>query len=188
MQLPLQVSFRNMDPSDILEANIREKAAKLDKFCDRIMSCRVMVEAPHKHHRKGNRYHVRIDLKVPNEEIAINREPSQHHSYTDVYVAVRDAFDAAKRKLEDYTERRKMHVKHHDVPPPGEVAELHMTEGYGRISTVDGRDIYFHRNSLINGDFEKLQVGVQVKYDEELGEEGPQASTVWVVNKHQGME
>ena len=77
MEIPLQITFRNMPPSEAIEDNIREKLSKLESFYDRIMSCRVIVEAPHRHHRKGNVYEVRIDLTVPGGELVINRSPKR---------------------------------------------------------------------------------------------------------------
>ena len=91
MQLPLQITFRNMDPSDAVEANVREKAAKLDGFLENIMACRVVVEAQHRHHHKGNLYSARIDITVPGHEIVVSRTPGKDHAHEDVYVAVRDA-------------------------------------------------------------------------------------------------
>jgi ribosome-associated translation inhibitor RaiA len=100
-----------MLPSPAIETNIRGKAAKLDDFYEKIMGCRVLVEAPHRHHRKGKLYHVRIDLTLPGGEIVINREPSRHASHKDLYVAIRDAFSAARRKLQDFIRRRRDVVK-----------------------------------------------------------------------------
>ncbi|MFN7086986.1 MAG: HPF/RaiA family ribosome-associated protein [Burkholderiales bacterium] len=184
MQLPLQITFRNLGRSEAIEAKVRERAQQLDRFYDRIMSCRVAVEALHKHHRRGNRYHVRIDVTVPGGELVANREPDEHHGYTDVYVAIRDAFDAICRQLEDYARRQSRAVKTHEVPPHGRVVELYPDEDYGRIETPDGRLIYFHRNSVVDADFDKLQTGTEVRFNEETGERGPQASTVHVVGKH----
>jgi ribosome-associated translation inhibitor RaiA len=107
MQLPLQVSFRHMQHSDAIEAIVRQKAAMLDKFADRIMGCRVVVEPSGKHHEHGNLYEVRIDLTVPGEEIAVTREPGEHTEYKDIHVALRDAFDSARRQLEDYVRRQR---------------------------------------------------------------------------------
>ena len=103
---------------------MRERAGKLDKFYDQIMTCSVMIEAPHGHHYKGNLYHIRIDLTVPNGEIVINRDPGDHHAHEDVYVAIRDAFDAARRKLQDYGRKRRGDVKSHEVSPHGIMSEL----------------------------------------------------------------
>ena len=183
MQLPLQVSFRHMDHSDAIEALVREKAARLDKFASDIMSCRVVVEPAGKHHQHGNLYEVRIDLTVPGEEIAVTREPSEHVEYKDVHVALRDAFDAARRKLEDYVRRRRRAVKAHEVPPYGRVSRFFPDEDYGFIETPDVREIYFHRHSVLHDAFDRLQVGTEVTFVEEEGEKGPQASTVRLVGR-----
>jgi ribosome-associated translation inhibitor RaiA len=106
MKLPLQIAFRNLSHSEAVEEAVREKAEKLDEFCDRIMRCRVVIEVPHRHHEHGNVYQVRIDLTVPGEEIVVSREAPKHVPDKDVHVAIRDAFDAARRQLEDYVRRR----------------------------------------------------------------------------------
>ncbi|MGA7594008.1 MAG: HPF/RaiA family ribosome-associated protein [Gallionella sp.] len=108
MQLPLQITIRDFEQSDALEAHIRVKAGKLDEFFGQIMSCRVVVEMPHKHHQQGKNYTVRIDIGVPGNEIVVNRDHAE-----DVYVALRDAFDAAKRQLEDYARKIRGDVKTH---------------------------------------------------------------------------
>jgi len=184
MQLPLQIVFRNLEWTEAIAEKIRERAAKLDQYCDSIMSCRVAVEAQHKHHRRGHHYHVRIDVTVPEAEVVASREPDEHHAYTDVYVAIRDAFNTMQRQLEDYERRRRRQVKAHEVPPHGRIVELYPAEDYGRIETPDGRLIYFHRNSVLKADFDALQVGAEVRFVEEMGERGPQASTVHPVGKH----
>jgi ribosomal subunit interface protein len=184
MKLPLQVTFRNMDHSESIEANVRERASKLDQFFEHIMCCRVVVEASHRHHHKGNLYHVRIDMTVPRGELVVSRDPGQHQAHEDPYVAVRDAFNAARRQLENYIRKLRHEVKTHEVPPHGKVIELVPPEDYGRIETPDGRLVYFHRNSLINGDFDKLNEGDEVRFDESMGDNGPQASTVRLVGKH----
>lgn len=184
MKLPLELVFRNLPQSDAIEAKVRERASKLDVMFPDIMSCRVVVEADHKHHYKGNLYHVGIDITVPGAELVVNREPHNNHAHEDVYVAIRDAFDAMRRRLEDYARRRRRDVKAHASPPHGHIVELQADEGYGLIETSDGRTIYFHRNSVLNGDFGHLKVGDRVRFTEEMGELGPQASTVHVEGKH----
>lgn len=188
MQLPLQVSFRNMPPSDAIEAAVRERAARLDRFFDRIMACRVVVEAPHQHHRKGKLYHVRIDLTVPGEELVVSREPAEHHAYEDVYVAIRGAFDEARRQLEDYVRRHREWKKPRVRPPHGRISRLFKEEGYGFLETADGREVYFHRNSVLREGFDRLEIGTEVRFDEEKGEEGPQASTVEIVGRERKHE
>ena len=207
MEIPLKVTFRNMPPSKAVEDNIREKAAKLDSLFDRIMRCQVIVEAPHRHHHKGKAYQVRIDLTVPGGELVINRapprlaaapeagieesttelaenhEPSKHAAHEDVYVAIRDAFNAAGRKLQDHARRQSGAVKLHEGPPRARVAKLFPEERCGFLETPDGREIYFHGNSVLQPGFDDLDVGAEVYFAEEQGEKGPQASTVRCVEK-----
>lgn len=109
MQTPLQITFRDVPHSDAMEAHIREKAAKLESFFSPIMACHVTVELPHKHKHQGKRFCVHIDIHVPGSELVVN----QHH-HEDAYVALRDAFDAAKRQLENYARKLRGEVKHHN--------------------------------------------------------------------------
>ena len=179
MRLPLQISFRNMSRSEALERTIAEHAEKLARFSDRITGCRVLVETRHRQHQ-GNLYHVRIELALPGREIVVGQEPALHRAYEDVYVAMRDAFNAAARRLEDYARRRDHRLRVHEAPPRGRIVRLYRGKGFGFIGTPDGREIYFHRNSVVNGEFVRLEVGDPVRFHEESGEEGPQASTVHV--------
>lgn len=119
MRIPLQITIRDIEHSEALETRIRDKAIQLEEFFDHIISCRVVVEVPHKHHQ-GRQFSVRIDIGVPGNEIVVNRDHAE-----DVYVALRDAFDAAKRQLEDYA--RKLHgdVKTHQPKrQPQEIDEV----------------------------------------------------------------
>ncbi len=186
MQVPLQITFRHMDSSEALAARIRERAEELDHFFDRIVSCRVAVELQNARHQKGNLFRVRVDLTVPGREIVVGRDPSADQSHEDAYVAVRDAFDAARRLLEDYVRERRGEVKLHAVPDHGRVARLIAEQDYGFITTDNGSEIYFHRNSVANGDFDKLEVGDEVRFVMQESESpiGPQASTVVALGKH----
>ncbi len=182
MQIPLQITFRDMKQSDAIEKAVREKAEKLNQFAQ-IMSCRVVIEMINKHH-KNTLYQISIDMTVPGKEIVVSRDHGIDHSHEDVYVAIRDAFDAARRQLQDFHRISHQKVKAHDVPPHGRVSELNANEGYGRIETADGRSVYFHRNSVLNDEFSRLDVGSEVRFSEEQGDEGPQASSVQKVGKH----
>ena len=184
MQQPLQITYRDFPRSDALDADIRDKAAKLEQFYDRIMACRVVVEAPHSHHHQGNLFHIRIDLTVPGSELVVKRAPKEHHAHEDPYVAVRDAFDAARRQLQDYARKQRGKVKNHETPSHGKVSEIIPMQDFGRIQGSSGKDIFFHRNSVIEGDFDSLQIGDEVWFSEEPGEDGLQASTVHIVGKH----
>jgi cold shock CspA family protein len=173
-----------MAHSDTIEALVRDKAAHLDTFADHIMSCRVVVEPAGKHHLHGNLYEVRIDLTVPGEEIAVTCEPSEHTEYKDIQVALRDAFDSARRRLEDYVRRRRGTVKAHEATPHGRVSKLFPDEGYGFIDTPDGREVYFHRHSVLHEGFDRLAIGTEVAFVEEEGKKGPQATTVRPAGRH----
>ena len=176
--IPVQVTFRSMDPSEAVEANVREKAEKFERFSRHLMSCRAVIEAPHRHGRKGKLYHVRIDLGVVGGELVVTHQGPQDHGHEDVYVAIRDAFDAATRQLEDYERKQRGKVKTHEAPVHGRI--VGMTHDHGFIATSDGREIYFHRNSVIGGDFEALEAGDEVRLviHPGEGEKGPQAVNV----------
>lgn len=121
MRIPLEVIFRHMEPSAAAEARIAEKVAKLEQFYDQLTRCQVVVEAPHEHHRQGKLFHVSIDLTVPGGELLVTRgHHHQSHAHEDVYVAIRDAFDAARRRLEDYARQQRGDVKRHAQPQVGE--------------------------------------------------------------------
>ncbi len=179
MQIPLQITLRDMPPSEAVETRIREKAQKLDSFYDRIMSCRVVVESPQRHQHQGKLHSVRIDLSVPGAELVVNRV-----EHEDIYVAIRDAFNAIGRKLEDYARRQRGDVKVHDVPHHGRITKIFPVQGYGFIETPDRRELYFNRNSVVEAEFEQLEIGAEVSYVEEQGNEGPQARRV-SAGKHQ---
>lgn len=116
MRLPLQINFRNVDPSPALESVIREQAAKLERFCQYITSCRVVVEIPHRHQHQGKLYSVRIDMTVPQGELAVDRQHPLDHTHEDAAVAVHDAFDAARRILQEHVQRARGDVKRHSQP------------------------------------------------------------------------
>ena len=184
MKIPLQITFRHMEASPALETRIREEAERLDKFFDHIMSCRVVVESPHKHHHQGRLYNLHIDLTVPGKEIVVTRDHHDKHAHEDVFVTVRDAFNSMQRQLQDYVDLHRSDVKLHETPLHGRVAELVKMEDYGRIETPDGRMIYFHRNSVLGDAYDDLEIGSEVRFTEEAGDEGPQASTVKMIGKH----
>ncbi len=184
MQIPLQIRFRNIEPSAAVEAAVRKRAEQLERFDDRITSCLVTIEIGHKHRHKGNLYHVVIDVRTPSGEVVVSRMPNDKPAHADVYVAIRDAFNAARRQLQDKQREVQGKVKAHETPPHGSISELQPTEDYGRITDSDGREIYFHRNSVVNGSFDDLEVGAEVRFIEESGDQGPQASSVYLIGKH----
>lgn len=179
MQTSLQITMRDVPRSDALEDHIRQKVAKLESFYPHLVGCRVVVEVPHKHKHQGRQFNVRLDITVPGGEIVVNREADG-----DVYVALRDAFDAAKRQIEDYGRRQRGDIKEHAAVFHGKVTRLVTDESYGFIETSDGHELYFHRSNLANGDFDKLSVGDEVHFLEDVGAEGLQAKRVRYNGNH----
>lgn len=115
---PLQITWRDIPQSDAVESNIREKANKLESFFEKITSCKVLVGSISKRHHHGNLYYIRIEIEVPDHQIVVSRESGEDHAHEDIYVAIRDAFDAARRQLQDYVSIRRGQVKQHDAPCP----------------------------------------------------------------------
>lgn len=186
MQVPLQITFRHMDSQEALAARIRERAEELDQVFERIISCRVVVECRHPRRKQGNLFRVRVDLTIPGREIVVGRDPAAHRAHEDAYVAVRDAFDAVRRLLEDQVREGRGDVKLHAVPDHGRIARLLAERACGFIETADGAEIYFHRNSVANDGFDRLAVGDEVRFVAQDAEsaQGPQASTVVPIGKH----
>jgi cold shock CspA family protein len=181
MQRPVQITFHDFSLTEPVEAEIRAKAAKLETYYDNILGCKVVVEAPVHHHHKGGPFKVRIELAVPGNDLVVNHKDDEELS-----VAIREAFHAMRRQLEDYVRQRRGFVKTHEETPQARIAKLESDKGYGFLETADGREVYFHRNSVLHDDFERLTIGMQVRFAEEQGQDGPQASTVTIVGKHHG--
>lgn len=176
MEIPLQITARDIELTDAIKTEITEKAEKLNNFYDRIMRCRVVVECPKKHPHKGKLYNVHIYMTLPGGELAVKRAPNE-----DIYVSIRDAFNAARRKLEDFAREQRGDVKFHEESPRAVISKLFPAEDYGFLTTSDGLEIYFHAHSVLNKNFRDLDVGMKVHFVEEEGEKGPQASTVTVI-------
>jgi len=177
MQRVLQLSWRNITPSEAIEAHVREEVARLERFYGRITGCVVTLDAPSRHHRHGaEMYRVRIELSVPGGTLVVARDRARNHAHADLYLAVRNAFREAKRQLQDHVRKIDARVKAHAEPPRGVVTAL--MPGHGFLRTPDGRQVYFHERSVLRGAFARLRVGDTVRFAEEAGEEGPQASTV----------
>ena len=180
METPLQVSFKNMEPSARVEAAIREKVGKLEQVHGRITSCHVHVEAPHRRHRQGNLYEVRLEVHVPGSDLAVSNKPGDVNAHEDLDVAIRDAFNAMERQLKRRRRKATGEVKTHEGPLRGRIAEIDHAKGFGRIIAADGQLVYFHENSVVGGAFKDLKqrdpVELVVQADE--SDLGPQASTV----------
>lgn len=187
MEEPLEITFHNLEPSPAVEAEIRERFAKLERLYDRVTACRISVEALHKQHRTGNVYEVHIDLLVPGAELAVSRQPKkakERYANPDVYTSIRDAFAAAERQLKKYKRQLREDVQPQEPMFQGQVAEMHPDEDWGYLLTKEGALLYFHRNALLGGDFDGLRRGDVVHYIEAAGETGPTAAKVWLGPEH----
>lgn len=184
MQSPVQIQFKNMDTSEAVEAAIRKWVDKLDRAYPDIISCRVCIEAPSKKKQHGGLYDTRIDIKLPGKDVVVNRNPDLHHSYVDAYVSIRDAFKSAQRQLEAVVKRGQEKVKTHEIADHGRIVSLNPENDCGWIESSEGTEVYFHRNSILTGDFDDLSIGTEVRYCEHEDSEEPRASSVRVIGKH----
>ena len=196
MQLTPTITFRGVRHSDAVEAEVIARLRKLETYYDRIMGCHVLLELVQRHHEAGNRYHVRIDLTVPGEEIVVSHEASLHGTDQDIHlakatkqdeadperkhalVAVHKAFDIARRRLQDYARRQRGTVKTAVKQARGRVSQLFPIDEYGYIEAEDGHEVYFQKSSVLKDGFDRLTVDGVVSFVEEPGVKGPQASTV----------
>lgn len=189
MPVPTKITFRDFPPSDAVSARITERAEKLGSFHKRITECRVTVESPHKHHRKGKLYKINVVLIVPGGELVVNNATHDNQAHEDIYVAIRDAFNAMQRRLEDHVRVRGGKVKAHETPAThGKVAKLF--HDYGFIEDSLGGEVYFHCNSVAGDGFERLEVGEEVRLTvaEDESDKGPQATVVTPTGKRRPTE
>jgi len=181
MKIPLEITFHNLPSSEWVETEIREQVQKLEKLYPRLVGCRVSVEAPHK--RGGDICDIHIELRLPGGTVMVNREPhraKERRANPTVATILRDAFVAAERQLKDYKRRQAGDVKTREPMFQGQVSQLDPAQDHGFILTNEGTQLYFHRNSLLDGDFAKLKRGDAVHYIASDGDTGPTASKVWV--------
>lgn len=185
MQVPLEISYRGVEKTEALDALVNEKVAKLERVCNYINSCRIAIEKIHDRPSSGSPYRVRIDLTVPpGHELAAVKNPGEGDQYDPLESVIRSAFDAARRQLTELTQRQRDQVKTHlEQEMTAIVIKLFPEQGYGFIKTLEGQEIYFHQNSVLHDDFERLEIGTGVRFFAEEGEKGLQASTVQIVNK-----
>lgn len=180
MALPVQITFRDIPPSAAVAAHVERRAEKLETFFLRMTKCHVVVEEPHRRSRQGKKYRVEIDMRVPGRDLVISRNPEDKTE--ELHATIDVAFDDAERVLEDYAQMLRPDLKVHHAPPRGIVSKVFHDRGYGFIAADgDGHEVYFHRNSVLDEKFERLTIGTKVRYAEEDGDKGPQASTVHVL-------
>jgi cold shock CspA family protein/ribosome-associated translation inhibitor RaiA len=189
MQAPIEIAFQHCEPSDDIRAEIAKQAKRLEKFSDRITSCHVAIAGPKTRHRQGERFKVDIRIAMPERRDVIvtgtrGDAPEREHPL----VAIREAFDAAVRQIEDVTREMRGQVKERQVRDRvaeghGRVTKFLAGEDCGFIETADGREIYFHRNAVLGGAFDRLTVGSEVRFVEEQGVKGAQSSAVRLADK-----
>jgi cold shock CspA family protein len=185
MQTPIQIDFQGMNPDEMMRQRALRHIAALEKRYGRATSCRVVVRAPGGHHRTGGLYEVRIHVALPNgKEVNIDRTPHADERHADKMFALNDAFKRARRQLQDQVKTLRGKVKSHNGPPLGKVTKLDREGGFGFLEDAEGREFYFHRNSVLNDAFGRLRIGMRVAFAEGMGVKGPQASTVRILGKH----
>jgi cold shock CspA family protein len=185
MESPVQIEFKGMNATERVREVVTTHIAGFEERFGRVTACRVIVTAPSERHRTGGLYEVNIHLTLPNgREVNVGRTPKADERHSDLIFAINDAFHRARRRLQDHVRRMQGQIKTHDDVPLGTVSQLEPIDGFGMLTSADGREIYFHRNSVLNGAFLKLKIGTRVTFAEEIGNKGPQASTVKLLGKH----
>jgi len=188
MQTPAEVVFRHCEATEELRAEIAAQVERLEKFSPRITSCRVVVTGPQTRHRRGGLFQVELFVAMPeHKDIVVDRRHADSPEREHALVAIREAFEAAARQIEDAMRDMRGQVKTHVGENHGRVMKFLPGNDSGFIETADGREVYFHRNSVLDGAFDRLSVGSEVRLVETEGVEGPQASTVRLVGKHHVM-
>jgi cold shock CspA family protein/ribosome-associated translation inhibitor RaiA len=185
MQTPFDIAFRHFEPSEEIRAEIAAQAQRLEKYSPRITSCHVVVNGPQTRHRSGDHFHIQIRVAIPEgKDVVVDRRHDDAGEREHVRVAIREAFAAAARQVEDAAREMRGDVKAHAAESHGRVTRFLAGQDGGFIGTADGREIYFHRNAVLDGGFARLSVGSEVRFVEEDGEKGAQASTVRRIGKH----
>ncbi len=186
METPIEIDFERCEDNGRYHARIEDQIAMLESRFGHITACRVSMRGPSGHHQTGGPYEVTIHLELPGgRHVDVDRAPSQDERYGDPLFAINDAFKRARRVLQDSVRQMQGKVKlHEEQQPVATVRMLEAEENYGFLKTADGRDVYFHRNSVLNEGFDSLKCGDSVAFVEEMGEKGPQASTVRVLGNH----
>ncbi len=188
MHVPPEISFHNLPERYRADAErvLADSIAHLDKLAD-LMSVRTAVELAQHGHRTGNRFRVRVQVTMPpHKELVVAHVAEQRNDPQSLTVLIRQVFRAMERQVKDAARRRRGDVKRHETDEMnlGIVVKLFPKDGYGFIKDVHtDEEIYVHEHAVIGGEFARLEEGTQVRYTASVGEEGPQASTVHIVEK-----
>ena len=185
MQVPIEIAFQHCAPSEQIRSEIGRQVKRLEKFSPRITSCNVVITGPQTRHRQGDLFKVELRIAMPeHKEVVVDKTHGDAPEREHALVAIREAFDAAIRQIEGAEQDMRGQVKEHVAEGHGRVTKFLAGEDCGFIETADGREIYFHRNAVLDGAFDRLVVGSEVVFVEEEGDKGAQASTVRLIGKH----
>jgi len=184
MQAPIEIAFQHCEPSEDIRAEIAKQAKRLEKFSDRITSCHVAIAGPQTRHRQGELFKIDIRIAMPkHHDVMVTRARGDAPEREHPLVAIREAFDAAVRQIEDFARDMRGQVKDRQAESVGRVTKFLAGEDCGFIETAEGREIYFHRNAVLGGAFDRLTIGSEVRFVEEQGVKGAQSSAVRLVGK-----
>ena len=184
METAPEIDFIDMEPRPELGAKIVAKLAQLEKVYGRMTACRVVAKGPSGHHRTGGQHHFTIYIALPDgREVSVERTPDADERFMDAEFALNDAFRRARRQLRDQSRQIRGKVKHHETAPTAVVKSVFRADGFGFLESEDGREIYFHRNSVAEPGFDALEIGERVEFLEGQGREGPQARRVQSLNE-----
>jgi ribosomal subunit interface protein len=185
MQVTPEIIFHDVERSQWIEDYVVERLGHLERFSQDITRCHVTLSREQGSQKKGNRYSVMVEVRIPQQhDLAVKKQKQVRDMPTQLPAVINEAFGAIERQLKKTVALRRHEEKSHDGEPRGIVEKLFGEEGYGFIRTLAGdRQFYFHRNSVLHGDFERLAVGTEVRFTPQEGEQGPQASSVQVVAK-----
>uniref|UniRef100_B8HME4 Cold-shock DNA-binding domain protein n=1 Tax=Cyanothece sp. (strain PCC 7425 / ATCC 29141) TaxID=395961 RepID=B8HME4_CYAP4 len=187
MKVPPEITYRDVPKNAAIESLVQEKITKLERVCDHISSCHIAIEKIHDRPRRGSPYRVRLDITVPpSHELVAESNPGEENQYVELDTVIRDAFQKAERQLRELSRQQRQSdriASHLEGDSAALVTRLFREQGYGFLKTLGGEEIYFHRNSVLHDDFERLEVGTGVRFVAVEGAEGLQASTVQIVDK-----
>ena len=183
-QLVPEIIFHGVDRSQWVEDYVSDRLRRLERFAEGITRCHVTLKQEQASHRKGNLYSVMVEVRIPPQhDLAATKQKDIRDMATQMPAVINAAFGAIERQVKRTAALRRYEEKAHDEQEHGIVDKV-FDDGYGFLRTLDdNREVYFHRNSVLHGDFDRLAVGTEVRFSAEQGEEGPQASSVQIVSK-----
>lgn len=179
---PVEIAYENLKPEAAAERQVIRGLRRLERVAPELMAVRVTLANRNPRRHTGNLYDVRLELTLPGPDVAVSRTPPLHSESEDLLLAIGEAFDKARRELVESRAVRRGEVKTHEPVSRGRVTDLFPDHGFIRSS--DGRIVYFHRNSIAGQEWDALQVGDEVRFRDEPGEQGPHATTVKATRLH----